>query len=63
MMRIKYIKRLKMEEWSNNACEGYAILAMQAAGLDAQTVCRVLDQMRACFDSVSVEEAEEVQEP
>lgn len=52
-----------MEEWSNNACEGYAILAMQAAGLDAQTVRRVLDQMRVCFDSVSVEEAEEVQEP
>lgn len=52
-----------MEEWSNTACEGYAILAMQAAGLDAQTVCHVLDQMRIYFDSVSVEEAEEVQEP
>lgn len=54
---------LIMDEWSNNACEGYSILAMQAAGLDAKTIRRVLDQMRNYFDSVSVEEAAEVQEP
>ena len=52
-----------MDEWSNNACEVYSILAMQAAGLDAKTIRRVLDQMRNYFDSVSVEEAAEVQEP
>lgn len=52
-----------MDEWNNNACEGYAILAMQAAGLDRQTVRRVLNEMRGYFDSVSVDEAAAVDEP
>ena len=52
-----------MEEWNNAACEGYCILAMQAAGLDAETVRSVLYEMRSYFDSVSVDEAAEVNEP
>lgn len=52
-----------MDEWNNNACGGYAILAMQRADIGPQTIRRVLEEMRGVFDAVSVDEAAEVQEP
>lgn len=49
-----------MEYWSNDACEGYAIMAMEDAGLDNETIRKVLWIMSCdLFDSVSVDEAKE----
>lgn len=49
-----------MEYWSNDACEGYAIMAMEDAGLDNETIRKVLRIMSYdLFDSVSVDEAKE----
>lgn len=43
--------------WSNDACKGYAIMAMERAGLDAETIRKVSQQMTWCFDDATVEEA------
>ena len=43
--------------WRNDACEGYALIAMQNAGLDKETISNVLRELTLCFDSVSVEDA------
>lgn len=43
--------------WSNDACKGYAIMAMKRAGLDAETIRKVSDAMTDCFDDTTVEAA------
>lgn len=43
--------------WRNDACKGYAIMAMRGAGLDEQTIYKVGVEMTALFDSCTVEEA------
>ena len=45
--------------WSNAACKGYAIMAMERAGLDAETIKKVASQMTWCFDDTTVKEAEQ----
>lgn len=45
--------------WRNDACKGYAIMAMQGAGLDTETIQKVSRQMTGCFDDTTVEEAAE----
>ena len=44
-------------QWSNNACEGYCIMAMQAAGFSDDDIGRVLDQFARVFDFNSVKTA------
>lgn len=43
--------------WSNNACKGYAILAMQRAGLSEALIKEVSLQMSDCFEDMTVDEA------
>lgn len=43
--------------WNNDACKGYAIMAMVRAGLDPETIRDVSGAMTDCFDDTSVEEA------
>lgn len=43
--------------WRNDACMGYAIMAMQQAGLKGPTIQKVIGAMRWCFDDTTVEEA------
>lgn len=43
--------------WRNDACKGYAIMAMERAGLDAETIRKVSSQMTWCFDDTTVKEA------
>lgn len=43
--------------WRNDACMGYAIMAMQRAGLYASTIQKVITEMKWCFDDTTVEEA------
>lgn len=46
--------------WSNEACRGYAVRAMQKAGLDPELIRTVLKQLRWAFDDLTVEEAEQI---
>lgn len=43
--------------WRNDACKGYAIMAMQRVGLSEETIAKVSRQMTRCFDDTTVEEA------
>lgn len=44
--------------WSNAACVGYVLDAMEAAGIDDDTQERVLHALWQSFDRMTVEEAE-----
>lgn len=43
--------------WRNDACMGYALMAMHRAGVDGKTVGKVMAQLNWCFDDTTVEEA------
>lgn len=65
----KTVERIKMEGrmeamlsawdgmWRNDACKGYAIMAMERAGFDADTIRKVSAAMTDCFDDTSVDAA------
>jgi len=44
--------------WSNDACKGYALKAMQNSGLKEDLIKAVLTEMSYCFNNITVEEAE-----
>ena len=43
--------------WRNDSCKGYAIMAMERAGLDEDTIRKVSATMTDCFDDTTVAEA------
>lgn len=45
--------------WRNDACMGYAMMAMEQAGLDGDTIKRVIQEMYWCFDVTTAAEAAE----
>lgn len=48
------------EIWSNDACMGYCIRAAQLAGLDQDTIQKLLGACEVAFDELSVDEAAEI---
>lgn len=49
-----------MEMWSNQACLGYAIIAMKNKELDEEIIQKVINAMHSDFDFTAVEEAADV---
>ena len=49
--------------WRNDACMGYAVLAMREAGIKEEDQRAVLIALERLFDGVSVEEAAHLGEP
>lgn len=45
------------EEWSNNACRGYVIKAMENCGFKSKDIRQVLAELYEVFDFCAVEEA------
>ena len=45
------------EEWSNNACRGYVIKAMENCGFKSKDIRQVLTELYEVFDFCAVEEA------
>ena len=43
--------------WRNDACMGYAIMAMRRAGLDDEAIRKVIRELTWCFDDTTVKEA------
>ncbi len=43
--------------WRNDACMGYAIMAMKRAGLDDEAIRKVIGAMTDCFDDTTVDAA------
>ena len=46
--------------WSNDACRGYCIDAMQRAGMERKQISRVLAALQLSFDEMTADEAERV---
>lgn len=44
--------------WSNNACYGYCITAMEAAGYPRKKIAEMLNYLCSAFGTYTVEEAE-----
>lgn len=45
------------EKWSNNACRGYVIKAMENCGFKSKDIRQVLTELYEVFDFCAVEEA------
>lgn len=51
--------RLGNGRWSNDACRGYVIMAMEDCGFSKKNIRRVVGQLYEVFDLNSVEDAKE----
>ncbi len=47
------------QPWSNNACRGYVIYAMENCGFSPLNIQRVLAKLYEGFDTCSLEEAQQ----
>ncbi|WP_312614577.1 hypothetical protein [Oscillibacter sp.] len=47
-----------MEQWSNGACRGYIIWAMENLDFKAEDIQRVVDELHWVFDVRGIEEAD-----
>ena len=47
------------ERWSNNACRGYVIWAMENCNFKPEDIKRVVRELHLVFDMKSIEEADE----
>lgn len=47
------------ERWSNNACRGYVIWAMENCCFKPEDIKRVVGELHWVFDMKSIEEADE----
>lgn len=45
MNKTGYIPGLEPDKWSNDACRGYVIMAMQDCGFSSKDIQRVLTQL------------------
>ena len=45
------------DRWSNNACRGYVIKAMENCGFKSKDISQVLTELYEVFDFCAVEEA------
>ena len=53
------VEILQIEPWSNGACRGYVIHAMENAGFAHKDIQRVVDELHWVFDRKSIDEADE----
>ena len=50
---------LTLNIWSNDACRGYVIMAMQDCGFSSKDIQRVLTQLYEVFDFYTLEQAKQ----
>jgi len=62
MSKTEFMELVKSlsEEWSNDACRGYLILACKKLNYSKKQTQELLDAMKIAFDWTSVKEAEEI---
>lgn len=47
------------QPWSNNACRGYVIYAMENCGFSPEDIRRVVGELHYVFDFTGLEEAQQ----
>lgn len=50
---------LLSQPWSNNACRGYVIYAMESCGFTSKDIRRVVAELHEAFDFYALEEAQQ----
>jgi hypothetical protein len=50
----------ELEKWSNAACRGYTIKACESAGLDHETIFKVIQAFRWAFEEYTIKQAEQI---
>mgnify|MGYP003623482772 CR=1 FL=1 len=50
---------LLYERWTNNACRGYVIKAMETLEFEPEDIRNVMAELRFLFDIMAVEEADQ----
>ncbi len=55
----KKLQSLLFQQWSNDACRGYVIWAMENCGFQPNDIQRVVSELHYVFDMKSIEEADE----
>ena len=53
------IQAMAADPWSNDACRGYVIMAMQDCGFTHKDISRVVNQLYGVFDLYTLNEAEQ----
>jgi Holliday junction resolvasome RuvABC DNA-binding subunit len=46
--------------WSNESCRGYVIAAMKAAGFTREQISKVVEELPAAFEDISVDDAAKI---
>lgn len=52
------LSAMMAEPWSNGACRGYVIMAMENCGFSSDDIRRMMAELHELFGFVSLEEAE-----
>lgn len=52
------LNNLLFERWTNNACRGYVIKAMETLDFKPEDIHNVMSELRFLFDICSVEQAD-----
>lgn len=55
----KELQALLYEQWSNGACRGYVIWAMENCDFSPNDIKRIVSELHYVFDIHSLEEAEQ----
>lgn len=55
----KELQALLYEQWSNGACRGYVIWAMENCDFSPNDIKRIVSELHYVFDMHSLEEAEQ----
>lgn len=55
----KELQALLFQQWSNGACRGYAIWAMENCGFSSDDIQRVVSELHYVFDFKAIDEADE----
>lgn len=53
------LESLLAEPWSNDACRGYVIYAMEHCGFSSKDIQRVVAELHEVFDFCGLEEAQQ----
>ena len=51
------LSAMMAEPWSNNACRGYVIYAMENCGFSSEDIRRVVGELHYIFDIKTLQEA------
>lgn len=49
-----------LDVWSNDACRGYCICALKGAGMDNETINKIVGSLHGYFNDLTVDEAAEI---